>query len=79
MTTYNYALVITGKVIAPHDVQAKLQVLMGVTLSARLLQTSNEIAIQIAEETPTTPDNGSETEQAPAELRPTASPTEELY
>ena len=50
MPTYNYVLVITGQVDAPHDVNAKYQVLMGVTLTARLLQTPHSIAIQLSQE-----------------------------
>ena len=60
MPKYTYALVITGQVDAPHDVNAKYQVLMGVTLTARLLQTPHSIAIQLSQEeeagtTPLTP------------------------
>ncbi len=50
MRTYKYVIVVTGTVEAEHDVNAKLQVLMGVTLTTRLLQTPHNIAIKIAEE-----------------------------
>ncbi len=49
MPSYKYALVITGTIDAPHDVNAKQQVLMGVTLSARMLQFPYDVAIQMQE------------------------------
>ncbi len=50
MPNYKYALVITGVIDAPHDMNAKQQVLMGVTLSARMLQFPYDVAIQMQEE-----------------------------
>ncbi len=47
MPTYKYALIITGTVEAPNDVHAKQQILMGVTVSTRLLQTPHDIVIQL--------------------------------
>ena len=57
MVTYNYALVITGTVEAPNDVHAKQQVLMGVTITTRMLQTPHDVVIQLQRnETPAASD-----------------------
>ena len=53
MTTYKIVLVLTGEVEAPSEVHARQQVLMGVTLSARLLQLPHDIAIKVTSEEPT--------------------------
>ena len=57
MVTYNYALIISGTVEAPNDVHAKQQILMGVTMTTRMLQTPHDVVIQLQRnETPAASD-----------------------
>ena len=53
MTIYKIVVVVTGEVEATSEVHARQQVLMGVTLSARLLQLPHDIAIKVTSEEPT--------------------------
>lgn len=46
---FQYILVVTGQVEAPTDEHAKLQALMGVSLTGRLLTSPHEIAVEIRE------------------------------
>ncbi|KKN25966.1 hypothetical protein LCGC14_0879350 [marine sediment metagenome] len=51
MAVYGYVIVITGQIDAPHDVNAKQQILMGLSLTGRLLQNPNQIAVNLKEVT----------------------------
>lgn len=64
MTTYKYTAVITGTIESEHDVNAKLQVLMGISLSMRLLQSEHDIAVRVA-----APENVAEEPLAPTPIK----------
>jgi len=51
VAVYGYVIFITGQIDAPHDVNAKQQILMGLSLTGRLLQNPNQIAVNLKEVT----------------------------
>ena len=47
MTVYRYVIAVTGQVEAPSEEHARLQLLMGVSFTGRLLQAEHNIAIEV--------------------------------
>jgi hypothetical protein len=54
---YHYVTVITGQVEAPSEEHARMQALMGVSLTGRLLSSPHEVGVKVApiEEPPSEP------------------------
>lgn len=61
---YKYVHVISGEVTAPNDESAKLQVLMGVSISSRLLDSPIDVGLELEQAS----DNGQREEPPP--IRP---------
>jgi hypothetical protein len=45
--TYNYVVVITGQIEAPNEEHARVQALMGVSLTGRLLASPHEVGVKV--------------------------------
>ena len=47
MEQYSYVFVVTGKLEAPSEEHARQQILMGLSLSGRLLQSKFDLALEL--------------------------------
>lgn len=61
---FKYVHVISGEVDAPNEESATLQVLMGVTISSRLMATPIDVGLEMAEVHP--PNDNGQREARPA-------------